>query len=197
MLRLQPEDYLIALGFLGQSAQASLTLTNPYPSTVAYKVKSNSPIGVQFTNHKGTLEGGGSVEVLIILGTDWVETKECKLQIVTTALGDAQKADWTQGSPQMMRVIRVFCLPQQPSLLKFKDTDNLAETRRLTAELLLQVSALKQRVECLRRELVTEKSIVPHRATAVSDRWLGPGLCAFLLGLSFSFVIPLTWTGAR
>jgi len=197
MLRLQPEDYLIALGFLGESSLASLTLTNPTPSSVAYKVKANHPTGVQFTNHKGTLEGGGSVEVLISLDSDWTDAKDCKLQIVAAPFRDLQQADWSRGCPQMMRVVRVFSLQQEsPALLRLNKMDSLVETRRLTADLLLRASVLKQRVEVLRRELVEAKSTVPRRETARSERWLGPGLCAFLLGLSFPFLIPLKWTGA-
>ena len=82
MLRLLPSDYLIALGFLGQTSTAVLTLSNPSALVVAYKVKTNCPDKLQLANHKGVLLPQESVEVVITLAADWPEVKEGRLQVV-------------------------------------------------------------------------------------------------------------------
>ena len=201
MLRLRPEGYLIALGFLGQPAQASLTLTNQGIDSVAYKVKTNSPASVKLANHVGVLEGKCSTEVLATLDADWPDAKECKLQVISAPFSDSQQADWNQACPQMLKVTRVLSVPEPPTLPTLRTSGKPAETRLLIADLLLKTSVLRQQVESLRKELATakkKKTVVPlnPQTAIVPKHWMSPGLCAFLLGLALSLVIPLSWTVA-
>jgi hypothetical protein len=168
---------------------------------VVYKVKTNSPASVKLANHVGVLEGKGSAEVLVTLDADWPDAKECKLQVISAPFSDSQQADWSQGCPQMLKVTRVLSVPEPPTLPTLRATGNPSDTRLLITDLLLKTSVLKQQVESLRKELATakkKKTTIPlnQQTAVVSKHWMSPGLCAFLLGLALSLVIPLSWTVA-
>ena len=193
MLRLQPEAYLIALGFLGEVAEASLTLTNVDQQTVAYKVKASSAYGVQLTNHKGVLERNSRVEVTVTFDEEKVNTAECKLQVLAAPVGEQQQVDWSQGSAQILRVIRVLSNPEPPTIPRLKSQGHPSDTRRLITDLVQKTSLLKQQVEALRKAVSTTRTsaLVPAPPT---ERWVAPGICGLALGLVLSFVVSLTYT---